>query len=281
MKKIIYGIVLAGMLSSCSMLANSKPTPTETQTPTKQVTSSPTTEIPTETEVLKLYQKSKPKEWGENITGVVKTLPTKDKVIALTFDACGGNHGSGVDNDIIRYLMEEKIPATLFINARWIDANPKIFAELAKNPLFEIENHGTEHRPLSVTGRSIYGINGTKDITNVYHEVNENAQKIKKLTGKSPAFFRSGTAYYDDVAVKIASDLGEIPVNFDIIGDAGATYHAGQVDYAMQQAKPGSIVILHMNQPNGDTAEGIKRSIPKLLKKGYRFVKLQDYLSSK
>jgi peptidoglycan/xylan/chitin deacetylase (PgdA/CDA1 family) len=279
MKKTALGIViLAGMMSGCSMFVDSSPIPTETKTPIKQETIPQTTQLPTETEVLQLYQNSKPKEWGESVTGVVKRLPTEDKVIALTFDACGGEHGNGVDKDIIDYLTQQKIPATLFINARWIDANPKVFAELAKNPLFEIENHGTEHRPLSVNGRSIYGINGTKNITNVYNEVNKNAQKIKKLTGRTPAFFRSGTAYYDEVAVKISSDLGEIPVNFDIIGDAGATYNAEQVDLALQQAKPGSIVILHMNQPNGETAEGIKRSIPKLLKKGYRFVKLETYL---
>ena len=34
----------------------------------------------------------------------------------------------------------------------------EIFLELANNPLFEIENHGYLHRPLSVTENSIYNI---------------------------------------------------------------------------------------------------------------------------
>jgi peptidoglycan/xylan/chitin deacetylase (PgdA/CDA1 family) len=40
------------------------------------------------------------------------------------------------------------VPATLFVNARWIEANPRQFRQLAADPLFEIANHGTEHRPL-------------------------------------------------------------------------------------------------------------------------------------
>lgn len=60
---------------------------------------------------------------GLKITGVLTRLATKDKVIALTFDACGGKGGSGYDRKLIDYLIKENIPATLFINARWIDAN--------------------------------------------------------------------------------------------------------------------------------------------------------------
>jgi peptidoglycan/xylan/chitin deacetylase (PgdA/CDA1 family) len=267
-------------LTACSIVSKSGPQAVQQILTQQQITLPKETTIPTEIEELKLYQKSKPKEWGENVTGVVQQLPTKDKVIALTFDACGGQHGSGYDKAIIQYLTKHQIPATLFINSRWIDANPSIFAELSHNPLFEIENHGTEHRPLSVTGRSIYGINGTKDVLNVYNEINGNAQKIKKLTGKSPKFFRSGTAYYDEIAVKIANDLKEKPVNFDIIGDAGATYNSAQVYRSMLRAKAGSIILLHMNQPIGGTAEGIQKAIPKLLEQGYQFVTLGKYLES-
>jgi peptidoglycan/xylan/chitin deacetylase (PgdA/CDA1 family) len=279
MKKILFTLGSFALLTSCSLSVESKPSPIQ-PAPTKQITIDTKPTLPTEAQEIKLYQGSKPKEWGEKVTGVIQKLPTEEKVIALTFDACGGEHGNGYDEAIIQYLTEQQIPATLFINSRWIDANPTAFQELASNPLFEIENHGTEHRPLSVNGRSIYGINGTKNIADAYAEVYGNHQKIKKLTGKVPKFFRSGTAYYDEVAVKIAEDLGEIPVNFDIIGDAGATYNAFQVDQSMQRAKAGSIVILHMNQPNSGTAEGIQKAIPRLKKKGYRFVKLEKYLSN-
>ena len=160
---------------------------------------------------------------------MVSRLPTTDRVVALTLDACGGRTGSGYDAELIETLRRERVPATLFVNARWIEANPRKFRRLAADPLFEIANHGTEHRPLSVTGRSVYGIAGTGSVAQVVDEVAVNQRLITRLTGAVPAFFRSGTAYYDDVAVRVVNDLGLQVVNFDVLGDAGATYSAAQV----------------------------------------------------
>jgi peptidoglycan/xylan/chitin deacetylase (PgdA/CDA1 family) len=218
-----------------------------------------------------------PKQWGEKVNGVKRRLDTKDKVMALTFDACGGEKGSGYDKKLIDFLIKEQVPATLFINSRWIDANPDVFRQLAANPLFEIENHGTEHKPLSVTGRSAYGIKGTTSLAEARNEVLQNAEKIEKLTGRKPKYFRSGTAYYDEIAIKVVQELGEEAVNFDVLGDAGATYSTDQIVHALDGAHPGSIVISHMNHPEKDTAEGIEAALPRLKQKGYSFVKLEDY----
>jgi peptidoglycan/xylan/chitin deacetylase (PgdA/CDA1 family) len=227
--------------------------------------------------IIHRYDKIKPLHWGENVPGVHSRLQTKDKVIALTFDACGGPAGSGYDQKLIDFLIHEKIPATLFINARWMDANPEQFLTLARNPLFEIENHGFEHRPLSVIGQSAYNIRGTRNVGEVVDEVQMNEDKIEKLTGRRPQFFRSGTAYYDDVAVHIAQDLGLSVVNYSILGDAGATFNTQQVYDALMKAKSGSIVIAHMNHPEKDTAEGVIKAIPMLKKAGFTFAKLSSY----
>src|SRR5699024_7073493 len=61
-----------------------------------------------------------PEEWGENVTGVKTTFQTDKREMALTFDACGGPYGSGYDEELISFLKEENIPATLFVNERWI-----------------------------------------------------------------------------------------------------------------------------------------------------------------
>jgi peptidoglycan/xylan/chitin deacetylase (PgdA/CDA1 family) len=111
----------------------------------------------------------------------------------------------------------------------------------------------------------------------VVDEVLDNADKIEKLTGHKPKFFRSGTAYYDELAVRIVNDLGEEAVNFSVLGDAGATYSKNQVYNALMSSKPGSIVICHMNHPEKHTAAGVIAAIPELRKKGYSFAKLNDY----
>jgi peptidoglycan/xylan/chitin deacetylase (PgdA/CDA1 family) len=261
---------------------NPAPTPADGSPSSSQPDPQPSRTVGTDAAsrkaVIRRYSGKRPTAWGERVPRVVLRLPTSDRVVALTLDACGGRTGSGYDAELIDMLRREGVPATLFINARWVQANPRKFRQLAADPLFEIANHGTEHRPLSVTGRSAYGVAGTTSVAQAVDEVVANQRLIRRLTGAAPAFFRSGTAYYDDVAVRVVNDLGLRVVNFDVLGDAGATYSAAQVENAMLASKPGSIILAHMNRPAGGTAEGIEAALPKLNKRGLRFVRLSKYL---
>jgi Predicted xylanase/chitin deacetylase len=198
--------------------------------------------------------------------------------VALTFDACGGPAGNGYDAALVGLLRQEHIPATLFLNARWIDANPGVFDDLAADPLFDIANHGTRHLPLSVRGRSAYGILGTTDVGEVYDEVEGNARKLLGLLGHPVRLFRSGTAHYDDVATRIVHDLGQQVIGFDVNGDVGATLTSRQVAEALRGVRPGSIVISHMNHPGHGTAAGMRAGLPSLKGMGYRFVHVADYM---
>ncbi|WP_368030445.1 polysaccharide deacetylase family protein [Arcobacter sp. s6] len=227
--------------------------------------------------IVKQFEKQTPKEWGENVKGVKTQLITKDKTIAITLDACGSPHGMAYDGKLISYLEKNQIPATLFINARWIDNNLETFKKLAANPLFEIGNHGMEHKPASVSGESAYGLKGTASIEEFVDEIEQSARKIQSITNKRPVYFRSGTAYYDEVAVKIANKLKHQVIGFSILGDAGATYTAKKVENAFLTAKNGDIVIAHFNHPESQTREGMIRAIEKLKKDGYKFAKLSDY----
>jgi peptidoglycan/xylan/chitin deacetylase (PgdA/CDA1 family) len=46
----------------------------------------------------------------------------------------------------------------------------------------------------------------------------------------------------------------------------------------MANIKPGSIIICHMNHPEGETFEGLKPAIILLKKRGYKFVKLEEVI---
>lgn len=229
-------------------------------------------------EIVARYAGVAPAAWGLDVLGVVNRLPIRDRVVALTFDACGGARGSGYDAALIDALRAAEAPATLFLNHRWVLAHAEVTAELAGDPLFEIANHGRQHRPLSVTGRSAYGITGTAGPSEVYDEVIGNRQSLTESTGVPPRFFRSGTAHYDDVAVRITRDLGEMVVNFDVNGDAGATLAPQQVTAALESVTSGSIVLCHMNQPGSGTARGVATALPRLADAGFRFVRLSDHL---
>lgn len=238
------------------------------------------TESDLDEKILKIMAKYADKEplfFGENILGVYTRIKTQEKILALTFDACGGKHGSEVDEELIAYLIQEEIPATLFINARWMKANEEFFLELSKISFLNLQNHGMEHKPLSTTGESVYGISGTLNLEEVLHEVLGQQKEMESLIYKSPKLFRSGTAYYDDIAIEVLDDLGVKAVNFSILGDAGATYSVQEMLSSAQRAKPGDILLYHMNQPEKQVAAGIKEVIPMLREKGFKFIKLIDY----
>jgi peptidoglycan/xylan/chitin deacetylase (PgdA/CDA1 family) len=231
----------------------------------------------TREEILSRFAHRVPKEWGEKVKGVKTRLDTDQKVLALTFDACGGPKSSGYDAMLIQYLESEKIAATLFISGRWIDANPEVFKKLAGHPLFEIENHGFNHKPCSAVGHSAYGIKGTKSVEEIFNELEWNALKIRTLTDRKPKYYRPGAAYCDEICVEIANALGFEVVTFSVRGDAGATYSKKQVKEALSNAPPSSIILMHMNHPESETAEGLIEALPELKKRGVRFVKLSEF----
>ena len=222
---------------------------------------------------------SKPTAWGDSLPGVYTRFAASDDGrarVALTLDACGGGAGNAVDLRIIDLLEKLNVPATLFLNARWIKANPEVAAALAANPLFELENHGLKHKPLSVNGREIYGLTGTASPGEAAREVEGGAARLVELSGKRPRFFRSGTAYYDDVALKILTSLGFKAVGFSVIGDAGGTLPAPKVAAALRGVRDGDIVILHFNRPKSGTYEGLRQALPELLDRGVEFVHLNQ-----
>lgn len=263
--------VPSGDPSGTSSLTCGAPAPTPAGA-SASVSSAPP---PTRAEIVARFGGRTPTQWGLDVTGVVTRTP--GPAVALTLDGCGGPNGSGVDTELITFLIAEQFPATLFLNQRWIDANRATFDRLATRPdLFTIGNHGTRHAPLSVTGRSAYGIAGTADAGQAYDEVAGNHRHLTDLIGRPPRFFRAGTAWYDEVAVEIVRALGEIPIGFDINADAGATYPATTVAAETARATPGSIIIGHLNAPNGDTFEGLAIALPALRARGLTFATLDD-----
>ena len=229
---------------------------------------------PPRAQIMDTYGKQQPRYWGLEAPGVLTRLPPGLQGIALTFDFCGGSGGSGYDQALIDTLRQRHVPATLFLNSRWIAANPATARQLAADPLFEVANHGTSHKPLSTAGNTAYGIPGTRNVGEVYDEIMPNDGVLAGITGRRPRYFRPGTAYMDDVAVDILGALGVKAAGFSINGDGGATFPAAVVAKEVGRARAGDVVICHGNHPNGGTAEGVKQALDKLLAAGMSFTHL-------
>jgi peptidoglycan/xylan/chitin deacetylase (PgdA/CDA1 family) len=228
--------------------------------------------------LVRKYRYSKPGKFGEFVKGVDEDVVTSQKLLALTFDACGGKGGNGYDKDLINYLHKEGIPASLFISGLWIDEHRELFQQLSKDTLFEIENHGLHHRPCSVSKERPYGIEATDSIGAAIDEMELNARKILFYTGRRPLFFRSATAETDEACAKVAQALGMKIIGYQILsGDVGGTKKEIVKQNILTHLTKGAVVIGHFNHPEWNTYEALRITIPALRKMGYKFVKLQHH----
>lgn len=224
------------------------------------------------TEIIEEFDGKEPRQFGEFVDGVETRLPTDRRVVALTLDACD----RGYDEKLVEFLRRRDIAATLFVSGYWANSHPETLRTLHDDPLFEIANHGLEHRPCSVTGESVAEIEGTGSVEEAYREIDGNAALIEELIGERPSFYRSGTAHYDEICTRIARRTGHRVAGFDVVGDMGATYSADEVEEAITDVESGSIIVAHMNQPGGETLEGLRQALPRLREKGFAFVRLSD-----
>ncbi|MEI7527995.1 MAG: polysaccharide deacetylase family protein [Elusimicrobiota bacterium] len=228
-------------------------------------------------ELSRKYRGVPPGRFGEAVKGVTRRLPKEaGRVIAITLDACGGEHSGGYNDRLINFLRGEGVPATLFISGRWIDRHPAAFLELAREPDLEIESHGYLHRACSVSGRGKWTVKGTRNAAEAVDEIELNARKIAALTGRRPRFHRPGGAYSDEACAALAKDLGLEVLTYDIYsGDARP--HAPDSAIAanlLKYASPGGIFILHFNHPGWNEEAALRKAIPALKARGYSFVRL-------
>jgi len=196
------------------------------------------------------------------------------KIAALTLDACGGGYDAG----LIRFLVEERIPATVFATRKWIEGNAEGVAALRSHPeLFDIEDHGANHVPAVIgVGRSVYGIAGNRDVAHLESEVRDGAAAVAAVTGSAPRWYRGATAEYDPQALQVIEAMGYRVAGFSVNADAGATLKREAIAARLDAVRPGDIIIAHMNKPGSDTAEGLASGLKSLLVRGFRFVTLRE-----
>ena len=97
---------------------------------------------------------------------------------------------------------------------------------------------------------------------------------IENATGKRPRWYRSGTAFYDDIAVSVIRLLHLGIAGYSIAADEGATLPASKVEAKALAAKDGDIILAHMNHPNSGTREGLIKALTTLKANGVAFVPL-------
>jgi peptidoglycan/xylan/chitin deacetylase (PgdA/CDA1 family) len=201
---------------------------------------------------------------GAALTRVV----TAEPVVALTFDACATKRqNNGFDREIFAILQREQVPATVFMSGRWIETHPKEARELADEPLIEIGNHSWDHPQFSRLSRR-----------HARAEIEDTERAIAGLGRKSVGF----RPPFGDWAGWLLHETTKLPVVlWDVVsGDAGGHVPApGIIDVVTRSARPGSIVIFHINGRGPHTKEALPEIIRQLRARGLRFVRVSELLA--
>ena len=197
--------------------------------------------------------------------------------VALTLDACMG----GVDMRIVDQLIDDGVPATVFVTGRWLKGNAAALKLMLSHPdLFEIENHGLNHVPAVTDAERPYGIAPAGSAEAVAAEVDDGADMVARAIGHRPTWYRDATALYSPDAIPLIGKLGFHVAGFSLNADFGATASAKVAAARLESARDGDVIIAHVNQPTRDAGAGIAAGIAALKAKGYRFVRLMDVAES-
>ena len=209
-------------------------------------------------------------------------MSTKAKLATVWLDGCSGCHMSFLDIDerILDELIADRVPATLFVTHRWLKRNAATTALLlAHADLFEIENHGENHVPAITDRPTVFGLPTAGSLAAVSEEVAGGAAAVTAAFGRSPIWYRDASARYSRDAAHLIGELGYRIAGYSLNADVGASLPADAVSKRIRTARPGDVIIAHINHPERPAGAGVVEGIKALLAKGVRFERLDTAFS--
>jgi peptidoglycan/xylan/chitin deacetylase (PgdA/CDA1 family) len=203
----------------------------------------------------------------------IANAPPDQRIIALTFDCCPG----AFDARIATVLIEQRIPATIFVTGLWIRRNRAGLALLLAHPdLFAIENHGELHIPPVLGDRTIFGIRAAGDLPAIRQEIDAGAETIRTAAGTAPRWYRAATGFYTPSVIPQIQAMGFSIAGYSLSADLGASLPAPHVAARMANAHSGDVIVAHLNQPLRPSGQGIVDGLRALQTQGTTFVRLDQ-----
>lgn len=210
--------------------------------------------------------------------------PRSRPAVALTFDADmtprmlaelrNGRVASSYDSRIVDLLRASRTTATIFLTRLWIERYARVVAALARNPLFELENHSVDH---AAWQPGCYGLATVTRSSTKRWEIRAAARAIAAVTGRPPRYFRFPGGCHSGADLAIVAAAGDRAIGWDVVsGDAFEPDPTVVERDVLERTRPGSIVVMHLiGAPNAPaTYAALRVILPALRARGYRFVKL-------
>ena len=204
---------------------------------------------------------------------LIRRLPTADKVVALTFDACMAHEPASFDRQLLEFLVSRRIPFTLFVTGKFIEHNRADMERLAALDFVDIENHSWDHPNTMNRFRP----------DDVVRQVSRANETIQELTGRKPQFFRFPAGNFKDSGLAAVEQEGMHVVHWRwASGDPARSETADRLHERVSRlTEPGDILIFHINGRGWHTAEALPRIVDDLQVQGYRFVLVSDYVGER
>jgi len=202
--------------------------------------------------------------------GLVTRLPTRERVVALTFDACEAGKRMTLDRRITDLLVARRIPFTIFMGGRFARDNEAAVRGLAAHDFISIQNHTWSHpRDLRLL-----------DDEAVREQVERASVEIAEVVGRRPTLFRFPGGHADARTVELVRGLGYTPVQWRWAeGDPAPQIGAEQLTVqTLDRTRPGDILIFHVNGRGWHTGEALPAILDGLAARGFRFVLVSDYV---
>ncbi|MGX1883467.1 polysaccharide deacetylase family protein [Streptomyces sp. NPDC055287] len=195
---------------------------------------------------------------------VVDRVPTRDKVVFLTFD-----DGAERDPEFVRMVDELNLPISMFLTDSVASPGYDHFDRLrrAGGGLSTVQNHTLRHvylPGLPYTGQRA--------------EICGQQDRLEARFGARPRLFRPPYGAYNNQTLRAAGDCGA-----DAVVLWGASMQINDLRYAHgDRLRPGDVVLAHFRGPGelkGSTiTEMTTRILRRIQEQGFAVARLEDYL---
>lgn len=191
-------------------------------------------------------------------------VDTKEKKIAITFDAAWGNEDTG---KILEILDKHKVRATFFVTGGWANKYPEDVKKLAQAG-HVIGNHSQNHKYMSKLSEQ-----------EVIKELESVKTACDTITGQNMRLFRPPYGDYDNELIKTATAQGYYTIQWDVDSLDWKDYGVDSIVNTVCNHKAlgnGSIILMH----NGAkyTKDALDTVITKLKEQGYSFVTVDELI---
>lgn len=180
-------------------------------------------------------------------------------VIALTFD--DGPYPK-VTGHILDVLEKNGVCATFFVLGSRIEGHEDMLTRMDELGC-EIGNHSFSHADLTRLSKA-----------DCQRELSDTDAEIRRVTGHEASVVRPPYGYYNKT---VRSAAGRPLILWTVDTNDWRGKAPGEIaDYVIQQAKEGSVILMHDQQTQ--TADAMEMIIPTLIEEGFRFVTVSELI---